>query len=320
MSSIFQWPFKRKSYAGLGNPRFVDDVKAANEAVIDASIALSALSPIDFAIISGFDFTAGTPGTYSGGIFYLNGQFYSQGTTFSEGLYLAPNPTDIEPQPFSDGNTRLIYTSMVSASTASPTGATPIFSGNMNAYRIGLKVLKSNITSLQATISALGNAAFMNVGVTGGTVAAGDDSRFGYTKNEADNKFALLSKTLYIDNSAVYTPSGPYNPATKVYADQAAGFRILWIGHISADGATISKLTGSLNITTVDHLGAGGYRVYHNSGSTNIFIDGISVDPANKTTSVRSMLNLDTSTFEAWISDDSSPNDANFELRIFQYY
>jgi hypothetical protein len=98
MADLIQFPFVRKEYPGVGNPRFVSDIVAANQATIAAMKALTGLGNTDFAIISGLVFTAGTPnGTYSSGVFYLNGSFYYLGAAFSEGLYLAPNPTDVMP-------------------------------------------------------------------------------------------------------------------------------------------------------------------------------------------------------------------------------
>jgi hypothetical protein len=322
--SLIQWPFKRKEYPGLGNPRFVSDIVAANEATIDAMKAITGLGSVDFAIITGLDFTPGSPnGTYSAGVFYLNDNFYYIGAPFGEGLYLAPNPTDVMPQPFSDGNSRLTYTLLGGISTSNPTGATPLFSGDMNAYRIGLKSAKNSILAIQATIATLGNAAFRNVGTISGTVASGDDPRFGYTKTEADNKFAQIINVIQKNNTTPYTPTDAYNPATKAYADAAAGIKLLWYGNISANGATITKLgptSGGLSITTVDHLGTGGYRVYHNVGNTNFFVNGIGRDTSAKFASPRSILNKDASTFEVWISDDASANDADFELTICQYF
>lgn len=322
--SLLPWPFSRKQYPGVDNPRFVSDIVAANQATIDAMKALTGLAELDFSIITGLDFTPGSPnGTYSPGIFYFNGLFYHMGGSFGEGLYLAPNPTDWMPQPFGDGISRLTYTLFNSISTSNPSGATPLFSGDMNGYRIGLKSIKANIISMQATLAMLGNAAFRNIGTISGTVAAGDDPRFGYTKTEADNKFAQIINVLQKNNTTPFTPTDAYNPATKAYADAAAGIKLLWLGNISANAGTITKLapsSGGLNITTVDLLGGGGYRVYHGIGSTSYFISGLGRDSSVKYVSPRSILNADTNTFEVWLSDDDSGNNADFQLGIFQYY
>lgn len=318
--SLIPFPFQRNEYPGVGNPRFVSDIVAANQAVIDGIKAITGLSNTDFAIISGLDFVSGTPNSYTIGIFYLNGLFYSMDAPFSEGLYLAPNPTNIMPKPFEDGVSREIYKTYNGMATANPTGATPVFSGNMNAYRIGLKSLSGYIASIQSVISSLGAAAFSNIGNTPGTVAAGNDSRFGYSQATIDNLFARKLQVLLLDNVTPYTPVNPYNPATKAYADAASGEKLMWLGNISSDGLTISKLAGTLNVDQVDHLGAGGYRVYHHMGDTNYFVRGIGVDPANKTTSPRAIINGDSETFEVWVSDDASSNNANFQISIHQYF
>jgi hypothetical protein len=320
MPSLFQWPFRRKQYPGIGNPRFVSDIVAANEAVIDAMKALTGLSAIDFAIITGFDYTAGAPGTYSAGIFYLNGNFYFVGNSFSEGLYLMPNPTDTMAQPFSDGVSREIYTLLNGMTTANAAGASPIFNGNMNQHRIGLKNINNSLLSLQALFATLGNAAFRNVGTTGGTVAPGDDPRFGYTKAQIDQLFALKSNVLQLDNTANYTPTQAFHPVTKQYADQAMGFKLLWIGIISADGSVVSKRgpTGSTTNITASRFGTGQYQISHNIGGTNYFVTGIGYQ--NGFSSPRSIVNQLNNSFELWVSDDGSGNDATTQIEIFQYY
>ena len=86
--SLFNWPFTRKSYAGIENPIYVSDTQAATEAAIQSVKALAGLNDTDFAIITGLDYTAGVPNTYTSGIYYLNGVFYYQQAVFDEGFYL----------------------------------------------------------------------------------------------------------------------------------------------------------------------------------------------------------------------------------------
>src|ERR1044072_3622913 len=233
--SLLPWPFRRKQYNGLGNPRFVSDIVAANEAIIDAMTAITGLGSVDFAIITGLDYTPGTPnGSYGPGIFYLDGQFYYFGASFTEGLYLTPNLVDTMPKPFSDGNGRNIYTLLSALSTSSPAGATPVFSSNMDQYRIGLKNVKNNIVSMQATLALLGNSAFRNVGTTAGTVAAGDDSRFGYTQGQIDTLFAKKADVILKGAGIAYTPTASTDPVNKQYADAASGAKMVWAGEITA--------------------------------------------------------------------------------------
>lgn len=194
--SLFQWPFKRKTYAGLNNPRYVSDIQAANEAVVDALSSIAGLSNTDFAIIYGLNYTAGAvtgTGSYSAGIFFLNGSFYYLGNSFGEGNYLIGTTQDTMPVAFEqDGIERPIYTLMNGLVTANPTGASPQFSDNMNQYRIGAKFTKSEIITLQGICADLGNAATKNVGTTSGTVAAGDDPRLGYTIAQVNAIIAAL--------------------------------------------------------------------------------------------------------------------------------
>lgn len=185
--STFKWPFKRIEYAGIDNPRFVSDIVAANEAVLDALKAITGMNDTDFAIISGLEFVPGVQNTFTAGIFYLNGDFYAVDASFNESLYLEPITTPTMPQPFGDAVSRNIYQLQKSetAVSSSPT-STPQFSGDMNQYRIGLKGILANTLSLLATQAALKAAAFANIGTTAGTVMAGDNA---YTKAQCDLGF-----------------------------------------------------------------------------------------------------------------------------------
>ena len=72
MGSSINWPHKRKEYSGMNNPRYVTDIVEATENLLSAMKAILGLGDTDFAIISGFDYTAGSPGSYSPGICYMN--------------------------------------------------------------------------------------------------------------------------------------------------------------------------------------------------------------------------------------------------------
>ena len=188
--SLFNWPFTRKSYAGIENPIYVSDTQAATEAAIQSVKALAGLNDTDFAIITGLDYTAGVPNTYTSGIYYLNGVFYYQQAVFDEGFYLTSNFTDELLESFTDGTPRYIYTVQYSTTSASPTNNTPVFSGNMNAYRIGSKYVAAAVLALQAIANGLGNSSTLNVGTIAGTVAAGNDTRLVYTQAQFDTLFA----------------------------------------------------------------------------------------------------------------------------------
>lgn len=319
--SIFQWPFKRKQYPGLGNPRFVSDIVAANEAVIDAMIALTGLGPTDFAIIAGLAFTPGSPGNYGAGIFYLNGSFYYTGG-FQENLYLIAGSIDTESQPFSDANARNIYTLLQGLTSSSPvSGSSPQFTGNMNAYRISNSYINSSLLTLQTLYGNLKAAAFANIGTTTGTVAAGDDPRFGYTKAQADSLFALKNSVLLFGNTNTYTPTLPYEPATKKYADESQGSSLLWVGNIDATAAVVTKLgpSASTIIVTATRVSTGVYNVSHNIGNTNYYVLGIGLDNFSNI-SPRTYYNKTSTGFTYHASDDASLNDGASQLSIFQIY
>lgn len=144
-----QFPFTRKEYAGIGNPRYVSDIVAANQMVLAALTVMAGLGPTDFAIFGGMQFIPGSPNTYTAGYFYLNGVWYYQSTSFNELLYLAPNVTNIMSKPFNDSVSRFIYQVNYGQTTSSSGPTTsPQFSGNMNQYRLDLKSMGINIQTL----------------------------------------------------------------------------------------------------------------------------------------------------------------------------
>jgi hypothetical protein len=318
--SLIKWPFKRKQYAGIGNPRFVSDIVAANEAVLDAIKTIAALGDSDFAIIAGLEYVVDVPNTYTPGVFYLSGNFYLVETSFPEGLYLAPAPTDILPQPFSDGNQRNTYTILYGASTSESIGSTPIFSGGMDQHRIGSSKLKSEIIELQSVANSLKQGAFRNVGTTSGTLMAGDNT---YTKAQLDTAFgtkADKTNVLQLDNSTAFIPDADYEPSTKKYADEASGFKLLWLGNINSDASVILKLAGSLIITAA-RLSAGVYEITHNAGFATYFVMGIGFDtPSKRLASPRQVFDLTVTSFKITVSDSDDFDDANFQVSIYRYY
>lgn len=151
MSSLIQFPFQRLQYAGKANPRYVSDVVAADQIALDAITAISGLGASDFAIFSGLEFIDTISGSnyYTAGVFYLNGTWYYQPSDFNENLYLAPNVTGIMPYIFSDAVSRNIYQVNYSQSSASPSGNTPQFTGDMNAYRMDIKTIFERLVITQ---------------------------------------------------------------------------------------------------------------------------------------------------------------------------
>jgi len=143
-----QAPFTRLQYAGKQNPRYISDIVAANQLVLDMAQNICGLGATDFAIFSGLAFVPGSPNSYTPGIFFLNGVWYYMNTAFNEGLYLAPNIQPIMPVPFTDTVTRNIYQVNYAQSTNIVSGSSPQFEGNMNAYRLDLKSMGANIKNL----------------------------------------------------------------------------------------------------------------------------------------------------------------------------
>lgn len=317
--SLFPFPFKRKTYPGVDNPRFVSDILAANEAVQDGLKALSGFFDTDFAILSGFLFEEGFPGNYGPGICWLNGQFYYSPMTFNEGFYLQPANVDTMNQPFGDTSVRPIYNLQQVGTSVTQVGTGPKFTGGMSQYRISLRDLNTGLAALNTLFSTLGNAAFLNVGVVAGTVAAGDDARFGYTKAQIDLLFALKTTVLLFGNTTPFTPILPYEPATKQYVDQAGGMKLRWVGTIDSAGAVATRQAGDLTVTP-SHPGVGFYTVNHGMGTTNYFVTGMGFSNAYGLASPRVILNQSTNSFQYSVSDDASQNDFPCQLAIIQYF
>lgn len=254
MSGIFQQLpgiFIRQSYAGVDNPRYVDDIVAANDLVTTALGVLAGLGPNDFAILQGLAYDQGT-NTYSPGYYYLNGQVYNQTATFAAGLYLAPLLQDAIQKPFPDGTPRYIYQLFLSQATNVADGSTPIFNGNMNANRVDSKTIAAAILTIQQRLSQLGGASNLNVGTTPGTVAAGDDARFGYSRADIDTLFAKKTVVLLTDHSSpLFTPTQPQDPATKAYVDSLGSAQKLAGGHVQVGdiGGGGLTITISLGVT-----------------------------------------------------------------------
>lgn len=162
--SLIQFPFIRQSRAAIDNPLYIQDITAADQQILDALTAICGLGPTDFFIFGGltYEIAVSGPNYYLPGIFYLNGVWYYMPFDFDEGLYLAPNITGIMPYTFSDAVTDEIYDINYAQQSASPTGNTPIFSGNMNQYRLDLK---TNIPVLQLA-TTLQNVQIASMGVS----------------------------------------------------------------------------------------------------------------------------------------------------------
>src|ERR1700761_7468476 len=130
---LLQFPYTRLTYPGIDNPLYVDDVEAANEAVLQGLAMAMGLGPTDFAIISGLNFDGSA--NYSPGWFYLNGLFYYMATPFVAGQALGGSTANAVFEAFNDGNTRPIYSLYEAQLGITPGGQfSPLFEGNMNTY------------------------------------------------------------------------------------------------------------------------------------------------------------------------------------------
>ncbi len=237
--SLLQWPNIRKTYPGILNPVFVDDIKAANQGLMDAIGVVTGMNSTDFAILSGLEYVLGVQNTYNPGWFYFHGQIYYIQASFNELLYLQPNPTDTLPEGFIDPTaTKDIYTINYATSTNSSTGNTPQFSGNMNAYRVGLKYF-------QSILSTLGTAAFLNAGTTTGTLGDG-----GVLTTAVNALAALTANVLQLNNVGVYSPTTQYNPATKGYVDSAVGIKTVKLAGTHSQGSCLSDTLVTISLGT----------------------------------------------------------------------
>lgn len=301
--SLIQWPNVRKAYSGIINPVFVDDIKAANQGLMDAIAVVTGMNSTDFAILSGMEYVPGVQNTYNPGWFYFEGQIYFQATSFNELLYLQPNPTDTLPEAFIDPTaTKDIYTINYSVSSNTALGNTPQFSGNMNAYRVGLKYTQSILLSL-------GTAAFLNAGTTTGTLGDG-----GILTTAVNNLAALTANVLQLNNVGVYTPSAQYNPATKGYVDSAVGILTVKLHGNHSQGTCISDtlVTISLGVT----LTSNNYTVLCQ------LISQTPTSPASEDNDVIiAVRNKTTTSFDVYIGPPTSisgPNNVGFDWILFQ--
>ena len=294
--SLFQFPSIRKSYSGLQNPLFSSDLVAAGQTVYDGLIASLGLQPTDFAIITGLVYTTGTPNTYTTGVIYFNGGFYYVGASFAEGQYLLPTTTDTNPETFGDSISRNTYTLFQANPTSTPTGATPAFAGNMNAYRIDNRTLKAAIASITAdyvTSTILATALSAYVAKAGATMTG-----------------ALILNA---------DPTTALQAATKQYVDNKGLSNCIVIAFYtdSSSTVTIQKQSGTLGITGVRITG-GVYRITHNIGNTNYFVTFIGKN-STSANAPKSLATLSNDYFEITLSDDASLNNGDFYFQIWAW-
>lgn len=151
MGSQVEWPNKRLTQAGIGNPLFVTDIENANEDLLEALAVIYGFASNGFAIVSGFDYGSGA---YTGGIVYMNGIFYKCLNGLAENKWLTPNVLDVDNKIFADANTYPTYRLYQAVQSDSAWGGMPQFTGSMDAYRWSLKKIKDYATAIGATASA----------------------------------------------------------------------------------------------------------------------------------------------------------------------
>lgn len=250
--SLLQWPFKRISRPGLGNPAFVDDILAANQSVLDGLGYLFSNTP--FAILYGLIYTQGAPGSYSTGIVWINGQFGYVTGSHQEGLYLNVVTQDTLPKTYSDTNQYNTYTLLqVTASNAPQPGSSPQLIGSMDQWRMDFSTLKQAALSAAEMLSELGNSALLDVGITANTVAAGNDPRLVGNTAYFDGRFAQRTAVIEKGTATAYVPAEPNDPVNKAYADQfvkilAKGYKV--IGDADVAGGT--SITIAMGVTLPD--------------------------------------------------------------------
>jgi microcystin-dependent protein len=234
MSSILQFPSQRLVYGSIvgGEPLFVSDALIAEQTANDAIKAIGGIQDgtDTFFILQGLDYNQ-SANTYGTGIIYFNGAFYYSANTLSEGNRLIPaSPTQSFNQLFADGTVRPTYQTFTAVATTNPTGSTPVFTGNMNAYRIGNKFLQAQIVALQSLTSTLGSAAFLQASATqaNGVIPLWDSV---YTKTQINNLISVVGeiKTVYSSGSDAFATS---------FDSTGLGYVSPWIGWALMNGAT----------------------------------------------------------------------------------
>lgn len=258
--SIFQWPFKRKTYSGLENPRFVSDILAANENALDGLAALAGLGATDFAIISGLAFIAGVPNSYTPGVIFLNGNFYYITTAFNENLYLQANMIDTLSEAFTDGNNRFIYTLQQATAVNTAPGNSPQFVGNMNSYRINNAFIAARVNALLGITNNLGTAAFANIGNAAGNVP---DASTLYTQAQVNALLLLKAPSVVGSIFEIYDPSGAF-----LTNFDGTGLAIVFPWYNSATGERWGLANGNNSLPNLGGVSTVGIGVFTNPDST----------------------------------------------------
>jgi len=144
--NTIQFPNDRLVYSSVGNPLFVTDIQNATQSANESMRTLLGMptsGATSFAILSGFTYTAGSPGTYSAGYVIYADTIYYCSTGTREGKYLKPHTTKIQSKLFQDAISRYTYQVYKIDSFYHSYLSFPVFSGDMNAYRISSSALRN---------------------------------------------------------------------------------------------------------------------------------------------------------------------------------
>lgn len=215
---MITFPSFRLTYTGFKGPVFDDEIKNALESIHTGMIDLLGLDPSEFAIISGLGGTSG--GTYAAGIVHLGGRLYYSANEIAPGQYLIPSTSNYYSKPHGDGISRNTYkTYYALVSNTADTGHSPIFTGNMDSYRISVKLAKS-----QAIASA--------VATSEGYTDAGINAAIGFLESYADT---AVSNARVVDRGNVTNVD--FYPLNRT-----AGFHTLDVSTIIPSWARVALL------------------------------------------------------------------------------
>ena len=149
------FPNNRLVYTGVEGPLFDNESKNALDALYKAVNMILGLGASGFAILSGFVYTSGSPGHYTGGLVWIDDVIYYCPGGINVGQYLVPGTSGVEYKPHKDGINRNTY-QIFYAVASDGYGASPQFTTNMDSYRWDMSYVKSQaITSAKSYTDGL---------------------------------------------------------------------------------------------------------------------------------------------------------------------
>jgi len=230
MADIFDFPTERIVYGNItntnpskagGEPVFVSDILATQQ---EANASVRALAGIDytndsFFILQGLNYDGSS---YTDGIIYFKadadeaGRFYFV-AAFDKGNAILPDaPTGENAKLYTDAVIRPTYNYFTASPSAYSIGVTtPLFTGDMNVYRLANVFLKSQVNALNVIAASLKSAAFKDASATAanGIVPLWDNV---YPKNQV---LPITGGTLTGGLTLNADPTSALQAATKQYID-----------------------------------------------------------------------------------------------------